>query len=51
MKLSRGDFRGLGLRKRKLEINPNQLNETFNEDMDTTDPKVLIGHGWSIYKK
>ena len=38
-------------RKRKLEINPNQLNETFNEDMDTTDPKVLIGHGWSIYKK
>ena len=38
-------------RKRKFEINANQLNETFNEDMDTLEPKVHIGNGWSFYKK
>ena len=38
-------------RKRKFEINANLLNESLNEDMDTIDPKVHIGNGWSIYKK
>jgi len=38
-------------RKRKFEINPNQFNETFEEDMDTLEPKVHIGNGWTFYKK
>jgi len=38
-------------RKRKFEINANLLNESLNEDMDTIDPKVHIGNGWTIYKK